>query len=86
MGTPNRYGNSVTNSLTMATFGAGIPSSAIANNQSNSGAVSATATGVAYAMTPTGVASGSAFRNSGNSVTAQAVGNSSVSTIGGGSM
>lgn len=80
------YGNSVTNSLTMATYGAGIPSSAIANNQSNSGAVSATATGVAFAMTPTGVASGSAMRNSGNTVTAQAVGNSSVSTIGGGSM
>lgn len=80
------YGNSVNNSLTMATFGAGIPSSAIANNQVNSGAVTATATGVAFAMTPTGTASGSAFRNSGNTVTAQAVGNSSVSTIGGGAM
>lgn len=79
------FGNSVNNSLTMATFGAGIPSSAISNNQSNTGAVTATASGVAFAMTPTGAASGSAFRNSGNSVTAQAVGNSSVSTIGGGS-
>lgn len=79
------YGNSVNNSLTMATFGAGIPSSAISNSQSNNGLVTAAASGVAFAMTPTGTANGSAFRNSGNSVTAQAVGNSSVSTIGGGS-
>lgn len=78
------FGNSVNNSITMATFGAGIPSSAISNNQSNSGAISATATGVAFNMTPSGPASGSAFRSSGNSVTAQAIGNSSVSTIGGG--
>lgn len=78
------FGNAATNSLTMATWSAGIPSSAISSNQVNGGAVTATATGVAFNMTPTGPASGSAFRNTGNSVNAQAVGNSSVSTIGGG--
>jgi hypothetical protein len=35
-------------------------------------------------MTPSGFVSGSALRNSGNSVSAQAIGNNSVSTIGGG--
>ena len=78
------FGNAATNTLTMATWSAGIPSSAISSNQVNGGAVTATATGVGYTMTPTGPASGSAFRNSGNSISAQAIGNSSVSTIGGG--
>jgi hypothetical protein len=78
------FGNSATNTLTMATYRNGIPSSAIATNQVNSGAVTATATSVAYTMTPTGFVSGSALRNSGNMTSAQAVGNSSVSTIGGG--
>jgi hypothetical protein len=67
----------------MSTFGAGVPSSAINNVQTNSGAVLASASGVAFSMTPTGAANGSALRNSGNSVSAQAVGNSAVSTIGG---
>ena len=78
------FGNSATNTLTMATYRNGIPSSAIATNQVNSGAVTATATSVAYTMTPTGFVSGSALRNSGNMTSAQAIGNSSVSTIGGG--
>jgi hypothetical protein len=78
------FGNSATNTLTMATYRNGIPSSAIATNQVNSGAVTATATSVAYTMTPTGFVSGSALRNSGNMASAQAIGNSSVSTIGGG--
>lgn len=80
------FGNSVNNSIAMSTFGAGIPSSAISNNQFNGGAVTAAASSVAFNMTPTGPASGSALRNSGNTVTAQAIGNSSVSTIGGGGM
>jgi hypothetical protein len=78
------FGNSATNMLTMATYRNGIPSSAIATNQFNSGAVTATATTVAYTMTPTGFVSGSALRNSGNTTAAQAIGNSSVSTISGG--
>jgi hypothetical protein len=77
------YGNTASNTLTMSTFGAGIPSSALSNVQSNNGAVTATATSVAFSMTPTGATSGSALRNSGNTVSAQAVGNTSVSSIGG---
>ena len=78
------YGNTATNTLTLATWSAGIPSSAISNNQVNGGGVTATATGVSFAMTPIGPASGSMFRNSGNTTSAQAIGNSSVSTISGG--
>jgi hypothetical protein len=68
----------------MATYRNGIPSSTIATNQINSGAVTATATSIAYTMAPTGNVSGSALRSSGNMTSAQAIGNSSVSTIGGG--
>lgn len=78
------YGNSAVNSLNMSTFGAGLPSSAVSSLQSNAGVVTATATGVQFAMTATGTTTGSVMRSTGNSVTAQAVGNSSVSTIGGG--
>ncbi len=78
------YGNSATNSVTMSTFAYGIPSTAISNAQENAGAVTATATSVAFNMTMTGPVSGSALRNGGNSVSAQAIGNSSVSSIGGG--
>jgi hypothetical protein len=80
------FGNTATNTLTMATWSAGIPSSAISSIQSNGAAVTATATGVSFAMTPTGAASGSMFRNSGNSTVAQAIGNNSVNSIGGGGM
>jgi hypothetical protein len=77
------FGNVATNSLNMITFGAGVPSSALASNQVNTGAVSATATNVNFGMT-VGTTQGSALRNVGNNTTAQAVGNSSVNTIGGG--
>jgi hypothetical protein len=78
------FGNTATNMLTMATWNNGLPSSAISSNQVNGGAVTATATGVNFAMTPTGPASGSMFRNTGNSTVAQAIGNNSVNSIGGG--
>lgn len=78
------YGNSAVNTLAMGTFGAGVPSSGLTSLQANSGAVSATATSVGYNLTLTGASSGTAVRNAGNVVTAQAVGNSSVSTITGG--
>lgn len=78
------YGNSAVNTLNMATFGAGLPSSAVSSIQSNGGAVLAQATSVQFSMTATGSTTGSVMRSTGNSVTAQAVGNSSVSTIGGG--
>ncbi|WP_374591773.1 hypothetical protein [Novosphingobium sp.] len=78
------YGNSAVNSLNMSTFGAGLPSSAVSSVQANNGVVTATATGVQFSMAATGGTTGSVMRSTGNSVTAQAVGNSSVSTIGGG--
>ena len=77
------YGNTASNTLTMSTFGAGIPSSALSNTQTNYAAVSATATNVAFTTTASGSTSGAALRNSGNTVSAQAVGNTSVSSIGG---
>ena len=79
----NAYGNMATNNVTMAAFGAGVPSSAVSSVQSNSAAISATATSVTFGMT-VGSNSGSALRSNGNNTTVQAVANSSVSTIGGG--
>ena len=77
------YGNTAVNSLTMATFAQGVPSSAVSSYQTNSGSVSATATTAGYNASFAGTVANSAVRNTGNSVTAQAVGNSSISTIGG---
>lgn len=77
------YGNSAVNNLTMGTFGAGLPSSAISNVQTNGGVIKAEASNVTFNMGVTGTSTGSVIRNTGNGVTAQAVGNSSVSTIGG---
>jgi autotransporter-associated beta strand protein len=79
----NAYGNVATNSLTMAAFGAGVPSSAVSSVQSNAAAISATATNVTFGMT-VGSNSGSALRVGGNNTTAQAVANSSVNSINGG--
>jgi len=79
----NAYGNMAMNNVTMASFGAGVPSSAVSSVQSNSAAISATATNVTFGMT-VGSNSGSAFRVGGNNTTAQAVGNSSVTSINGG--
>ncbi|MEI6485309.1 MAG: hypothetical protein WCO11_03490 [Sphingomonadales bacterium] len=79
------FGNAATNTLTMATWSAGIPSSVISSNQVNGGAVVAQASN-AFAMNPVGAASGSMIRNSGNTTAAQAIGNNSVNSIGGGGM
>ena len=78
------FGNTATNALTMATFNAGIPSSINSNLQVNSGSVTATASGATIGVYSAQDVQGSAIRNSGNSVSAQAIGNNSVSTIGGG--
>ncbi|OYU34932.1 MAG: hypothetical protein CFE35_13720 [Novosphingobium sp. PASSN1] len=77
------YGNTAVNSLTMATFAQGVPSSAVSSYQTNSGSVSVTATTAGYNASFSGTVANSAVRNTGNSVTAQAVGNSSISSIGG---
>jgi hypothetical protein len=79
----NAYGNMAMNNVTMASFGAGVPSSAVSSVQSNTAAVTAIATNVTFGMT-VGSNTGSAFRVGGNNTTAQAVGNSSVTSIGGG--
>lgn len=79
----NAFGNVATNNVTMAAFGAGVPSSAVSSVQSNTAVISATATNVTFGMT-VGSTSGSALRMGGNNTTAQAIGNSSVSSIGGG--
>lgn len=77
------YGNVASNSLSMLTFGAGVPSSAVSSNQVNTGPVTATATSVSFGMT-VGNSTGSAVRSTGNNTTATAVGNNSVNTINGG--
>ena len=79
----NAFGNVATNSLNMTTFGYGVPSSALASNQANQGAVTATAVNVSFGMS-VGTTSGSALRVGGNNTTAQAVANSSVNTMNGG--
>jgi len=78
------FGNTATNNLTMSTFGAGIPSSINANIQFNSGNVTANASGANMGVYSAQNVQGSAIRNSSNSVSASAIGNSSVSTISGG--
>ena len=78
------FGNTATNSLTMSTFNAGIPSSINANVQFNTGSVTASASGAYVGVYSRQDVQGSAIRNSGNSASASAIGNNSVSTISGG--
>ena len=78
------FGNTATNALTMATFNSGIPSSINSNLQVNSGVVTAQASSANIGVYSAQDVQGSAIRNSGNSVSASAIGNNSVSTISGG--
>jgi len=80
--TATAYGNVANNSVSMLTFGAGVPSSVVSSNQVNTGAVTAN-TYVSFGTTA-GNTTGSSVRASGNSAAATAVGNNSVNTIGGG--
>lgn len=75
------YGNTATNAVTVAATAANRPTVAVGNYQTNSGAITATATAVNYGVGVTGAAAGSTLRAAGNQVTATAVGNSAVSTI-----
>jgi hypothetical protein len=68
----------------MATFNSGIPSSINSNLQVNSGVVTAQASSANIGVYSAQDVQGSAIRNSGNSVSASAIGNNSVSTISGG--
>lgn len=78
------FGNTATNALTMSTLGAGIPSAVNANIQVMGGAVTATASNANFNIISAANIQGSAIRSIGNTVNAEAIGNSSVSTIGGG--
>jgi hypothetical protein len=76
------YGNTATNSLTLASLNTGQPTAAVGNYQINSGPVTASVTTVTYGIgTGLGGVSGSALSVSGNQVTATAVGNSATTTI-----
>ncbi|HEX7865174.1 MAG TPA: S-layer family protein [Variovorax sp.] len=79
--TAQAYGNTATNTVNVSATVANRPTVAVANYQTNSGAIVATATGVNYGVGITGATTGSTLRAAGNQVTATAVGNSAVSTI-----
>ncbi|HTM95798.1 MAG TPA: S-layer family protein, partial [Croceibacterium sp.] len=77
------YGNTANNRLTLASLNTGQPTAAVANYQANSGPVTASITSVTYGVgTGFGSTTGSALSVTGNQVTATAVGNSAVNTIG----
>jgi hypothetical protein len=77
------YGNTANNSLTLASLNTGQPTAAIGNYQANSGPVTASVTSVTYGVgTGFGSTTGSALSVTGNQITASAVGNSAVNTIG----
>lgn len=78
------YGNTATNSVVMTALNGGTPTAAIANYQSNSGPVTATATSVNFGIaSPRGTVTGSTLQTSGNQVGATAIGNNVVTTIAG---
>ena len=77
------YGNTASNSLTLKSLNTGMPTAAVANYQTNAGSVTASVTSVNYGVTSGfGAVAGSAAAVTGNAVTATAVGNSAVSSIG----
>jgi hypothetical protein len=76
------YGNTANNTLTVAALNTNAASAAIGNVQRNTGPVTASVTTVTYGITTgVGAATGSSLNVTGNSITATAVGNHSVSTI-----
>lgn len=75
------YGNSASNSVTLAALNTGAPTAAVGNYQVNSGAIRATATTVSFGTTGVGAVAGGSFGVTGNQVSASAIGNSAVSTI-----
>lgn len=77
--TASAYGNQATNVLTTAALGS-LAAAGLVNNQSNSGAVTAQASGVNFAQTAIG-ASASRFAVTGNQLSATAVGNMATSRI-----
>ena len=70
------YGNSAVNRLSMVGLSTGTSTAALASIQSNTGAVTASVTNAMLRAGSTGVASGTSFGVSGNSIAASAIGNS----------
>jgi hypothetical protein len=77
------YGNSASNTVMLSALNTGTANVALGNQQLNTGAVTATATQVSYTMSSFGSVTGASMQNNGNVASAVAVGNSSVSIIGG---
>lgn len=76
------YGNTATNTLQLASAAGSSPSGMVANIQRNTGAVSATASGVSFGTTGTPAgALGSSVGIGGNQIAATAIGNSVVTTV-----
>jgi len=75
-------GNTAANTIALTSLNTGMPTVALGNQQTNSGAVEATATNVTYSATAFGTVVASSIQNSGNAASATAIGNSSVSVIG----
>jgi hypothetical protein len=76
------YGNTSTNMIAVNALNTAMPTTAVANYQSNSGAVTASVTSVTYGISSgLGAITGSSLAVSGNSITATAVGNSAVASI-----
>lgn len=76
------YGNQASNQLTLTPLNSGLATGAINSTQFNSGAITATATSVTFHIgSSAGTTNASAFRTTGNAVTATAVGNSVTSAL-----
>lgn len=76
------YGNQATNTISLATLNTGNAPAAVGSLQFNSGVITASATSVSFMINAAGAANASAMRTIGNSVTAQAIGNNVISSIG----
>jgi hypothetical protein len=76
-------GNTADNRIMLTSLNTGMPNVALGNQQTNSGAVTANATTVTYSANAFGTVGASSVQNSGNAASATAIGNSSVSVIGG---
>ena len=76
------YGNQATNTISLAALNTGNAPAAVGSVQFNSGVITASATSVSFMINATGAANASAMRTIGNSVTAQAIGNNVISSIG----
>ena len=80
--TASAFGNAASNVLNLTALNSATPTAAVGNNQTNSGAITASVTNVTFGFTGTnGTIANSSLRNTANSVNATAVGNSAVNSI-----